>query len=365
MPYLALLLLLFRRFLLSIMTFIFAAFITPTSISLPELFSFAKAEWQNLAAQFSDHRPITVVIVLVILVALWAYNRSFAEALSIVVAMAVAAALLFAIPETHLSLPLNLASTHEHRLVVRASSGLYGHSGGEILKALAIIAILFVLFAFPNFRVMVSRFSWLLGGVVAVIATIALFPYVNYIYPVPHAHNYYAEAAHAMWLPTERIMLKTNHIYYGNILSSGGGWFTVLLAPGRTIAYVSADDVVGRSVCQPRMTAQPKQYPPLVPWLYHPPSQLPACASHDGTTSITSFRSRGESLREISSTIHRCPWTIISVTNVYEHQEPSAALRAYESVHDWYDPTPVGQRFWYYPRIRPSHYTCPSTHVSW
>ena len=77
MPYVALLLLLFRRFLLSIMTFIFAAFITPTSISLPEVFSFAKAEWQSLVARFSDYRPMTIVIVLAILIALWAYNRSF------------------------------------------------------------------------------------------------------------------------------------------------------------------------------------------------------------------------------------------------------------------------------------------------
>ena len=147
---------------------------------------------------------------------------------------------------------------------------------------LALVAFLFIVFTFPiTFLGMVSRFSWLLGGVVAVIATVALFPYVNYVYPVPHGHNYYAEAAHTMWLPTQRIVLKTNHIYYGYILSFSGGWFTVLLDPSRTIVYLSANQVVGRSVCQPRMTAHPKQYPPLVPWLYHPPSQLPACVSHD------------------------------------------------------------------------------------
>src|SRR5262249_52607736 len=152
-----------------------------------------------------------------------------------------------------------------------------------------------------------------LGGIVAVIATIALFPYVNHMYPVPHGRNYYAEAAHSMWLPAEKIELSTHRIYYGYILSSGGGWFTVLSAGSRRIVYLSAGDVVGRSVCQPTLTDQPAQYPPLVPWLYNPPPQLPACANYDGTTSLTSFLSKGQSLVEISMSIQRCPWTIVNV----------------------------------------------------
>lgn len=128
MPYLALFLLLLRRFLLSIMTFVFAAFITPASVSLLDVFGFAKLQWQNLVAQFSDHRTIIIIIVLAILVALWAYNRSFAEALSIVVAAAVAVALFLAIPAKHLSKPMRLASTSEHDVVIRASSGAYGYS---------------------------------------------------------------------------------------------------------------------------------------------------------------------------------------------------------------------------------------------
>jgi hypothetical protein len=366
MPYLALFLLLIRRFLLSLMTFVFAAFITPTAVSLPEVFSFGRAQWLNLAAQFSDYQFIIIVVVAAIIVALWAYNRSFAEALSIVVAAAVALVLLFAIPETHPSGPIRLASTSEHNLVIQASAEVSSHFWWLVLTALVIVVVLFVFLAFPRtFGGMVSRFSWLLGGVVAVIATIALLPYVNYIYPVPHGHNYYAEAAHTMWLPTEKIVLNNHHVYYGYILSSGGGWFTVLLANSRTIAYLSTGRVVTRSVCQPTMTAQPKQYPPLVPWLYHSPPRLPACARNDRVTLITSVRSKGESLREIALTIHRCPWTIISVTNAHEHEEPSAALRSYESVRDWNAPTPVSQRFWYYPRIRPGHYSCSPSHLSW
>ena len=366
MPYVALLLLLLKRFLLSIMAFVFAAFITPTSVSLPELFGYAKAQWQNLTIQVYDYRPVTIVIVLAILVVLWAYNRSFTEALSIVVAAAVALALFFAIPEKKLSGPISLASTREHRILLQASYGAYGYSGAQILKALAMVAILFIAFAGPTTsRGVVGRFSWLLTGVVAVIATIALFPYVNYIYPVPHGRDYYAEAAHSMWQPSEKIELNTHRIYYGYILSSDGGWFTVLSANSRRIIYLSADDVVGRSVCQPRLTDQPSQYPPLVPWLYNPPPQLPACANYDGTTSLTSFLSKGQSLIEISMSIQRCPLTVINVTNAHAPKELSRAMRAYERARKWYKPAPVGQRFWYYPRFTPNHHYCRPTHVSW
>src|SRR5690348_6243396 len=76
-PYLAILLLLFRRFLLSLMAFVFAAFITSTSISLSQAFGLAKADWQRMLAELADHRTFLVIAVLVIIAALWAYNRSF------------------------------------------------------------------------------------------------------------------------------------------------------------------------------------------------------------------------------------------------------------------------------------------------
>ena len=66
--------------------------------------------------------------------------------------------------------------------------------------------------------------------------------------------------------------------------------------PTAAIAYLPAPDVVSRSVCQPRMLAQPKQGPPLIPWLYHPPRSLPPCASQDEIALITSLPSRGGAL---------------------------------------------------------------------
>ena len=366
MPYFALLLLLTRHFLLSILAIAFAAFITPTSITLTDALNLVQADWYNLVIMIADNRRAIIIIVLVILVLLWIYNRSLLEALSAVVALAVAAALLFALPDTLLSQPLQSAGASEHRMVLQAYSGSYGFSGPQIMMALIVLAIVFICLAYPwSVDGQLEGYSWLLSVAVALIATIALFPYVRYIYPVPQYRNYYTEAAHAMWLPAEKVELSTNRIYYGYILSSDGGWFTMLSANSRRIVYLSAGNVVGRSVCQPRLIDQPAQYPPLVPWLYNPPPQLPACANYDGTSSLTSFLSKGQSLIEISVSIQRCPLTVISLTNAHTHGGLSRAMRAYERARKWYEPTPVGQRFWYYPRFTPGHYYCRPTHVSW
>jgi hypothetical protein len=364
-PYFALFLLLTRHFLLSILAFAFTAFITATSITLTEIIYLVQEDWHNLTVVISENRRVLILIVLVILVLLWTYNRSLLETLSAVVALVVAVALLYAVPDPLLSQRIQLASNDDYRIFLRASSGAHGFSGLQILMALIVLTVIIVCLVYPNPARRVGGFSWALSFGVALIATIALFPYVRYLYPVPQYRNYYTEAAHSMWLPTEKIELSTHRIYYGYILSSGGGWFTVLSANSRRIIYLSADDVVGRSVCQPRLTDQPPQYPPLVPWLYNPPPQLPACASYDGTTSLTSFLSKGESLIEISLRIQRCPWTVISVTNAHAHEKISRGLRAYERKHKWYEPTPVGQRFWYYPRFKPGHYSCRPSHISW
>jgi hypothetical protein len=354
MPYLALLLLLFRRFLLSIMTFIFAAFISPTCVTLPEGFSLAKTDWNRISTVVVNNRPVVIVVVLAILVVLWIYNRSFIEGLSTVVVMVAALIVLVVIPNVHLTLPLRLASSNEHRIVARAYAGAYGFSWFEILMALLFLAAVFIAFAGPGTsNAILDRFSWLLVGVVAVVATIAFFPFIHFIYPVPQNHIYYAEVTHDMWLPAERIELNTRLVYYGYVLSSDSDWLTVLLVNSRLIAYLHADEVVRRSVCQPKTLAQPKSNPPLIPWLYHQPSSLPPCAGQDEIALITAFLSRGQSLIEISSITHTAPERIISVTNAHLHEKLSAALRRYECKHDWDAPTPVGQRLYYYPRLAP------------
>jgi hypothetical protein len=283
-PYLALLLLLFRRFLLTLMTFMFAAFISPTSITSAEVFNLARADWNALNQKIAYHHALVIVAVIVVLVALWAHNRSFAEGLSIIVAGAVACALVIAVPSAIRSVPLRLASSNEHRLAakfaakVAAKAAVYGIPERDILLSTVLLALaIIVLVNLGNIKRIHSHFSWLLMAVVSLVAAIALFPYVHYIYPVPQTRDYYAEATHAMWLPAERIATSTGRIYYAYVLSSDGIWLTVLLTNSRTIAYIPVTKVVSRSVCQPTMTAQPKEYPPLIPWLYNSPAHLPTC----------------------------------------------------------------------------------------
>lgn len=207
------------------------------------------------------------------------------------------------------------------------------------------------------FSWLVGGLPWLLTGAVAVITTIAFVPYIHFIYPVPQYRGYYTEVTHAMWLPAERIELSTGRVYYGYVLSSANGWFTVLLVNSRVIVNLLAHDVMARSVCQPMMSAQPNaptqpiQHPPLIPWLYHQPRRLPSCARTDELALLTPYLSKGESLKEISSIVHVPPERIISITNAYQRGLLSARLRAYECRHDWNAPTPAGQHFWYYPSI--------------
>ncbi len=355
MPYLALFLLLFRRFLLSIMTFIFAAFISPTSISLVEGFGIAKTYWERTSTIVLAHLGWYIPIILFIFVALWIYNRSFVEGISSVVVIFAAVTLLIALPNLHFPMPVQAASSGEHRILISATAETSTLSRRWILDLL-ILTLVYLLIRYLRPKTLiggVDSFGWLLTGVIAVVATVAFFPYVHFIYPVPQDHSYYAEVTHNMWLPEERIELNTRLVYYGYVLSSDTEWFTVLLANSRVIAYLSADEIVERSVCQPSMPAQPKQYPPLVPWLYHAPTSINACESRDEVALITAFRSTGESLREISSITHTQPERIIALTNRHLHEKLSAALRIYECRHDWNAPTPAGQRFYYYPRLAP------------
>jgi hypothetical protein len=119
MPYLALLLLLFRRFLLSIMTFIFAAFISPTSITAAQGLGVAEAYWNRTVTVFHSDRAIALVILIVIFIVVWIYNRSFVEGLSIIVVMVAALTLVIAIPNPYFPSPVRMASNNEQHLVAR------------------------------------------------------------------------------------------------------------------------------------------------------------------------------------------------------------------------------------------------------
>src|SRR5690349_7512977 len=82
-PYLALLLLLFRRFFLSIIAFVFAALITPTPISLRDASLLAIADWHRLLSQvyrISGSQLMAIIFIIVLGVLLWEHHKDFLEA---------------------------------------------------------------------------------------------------------------------------------------------------------------------------------------------------------------------------------------------------------------------------------------------
>jgi hypothetical protein len=340
-PYIALILLLSGRFLLSIIAFIFTVFMAPTPIAFPVTLRVAKADEHQLLAQISTHSLITATIATAIIAILTYHHRSLIDALSIGVAMMVTLALLFTNPSSKLSLPVSLrsASNGEHEII-----DLVAGNGLIIFSVVLIISFLLIYY---------GSFPAALTTAVAISATLILLPYIYNIYPIPRHSNYYADVLHEPWLPAEKIVLSSGVIYYGYVLSNYNGWFTVLLVKSRTIVYIPANKVVGRSVCQTKLQSEPKQYPPLIPLLYTLPPPIPACGNGDSSSMIRSVLSHGETLNEISSAIHVSPKQIISTTKAYQRQRLSAALRAYERSGDWNAPTTAGQHFWYYPPITP------------
>jgi hypothetical protein len=332
MPYIALILLLFRRFLLSIIAFVFAAFITPTPLTLPATLRVLKADEQRVLAQIASNRVIDVVIALIIIAILAAATNNIVETLSGFVIVITALTLLLTTSNAYLSVPvsLRLASNSEHRVIALAS----GH------PAIVLLIVIVSFVALISYR---SPARALTGGI-AVLATVALFPYIYNIYPVPRHQNYYAEVLHELWLPPERITLRTSAIYYGYVLSADQDWFTLLLINSRMIVYLRTEEVADRAVCEAGQNDQPTQYPPLVRILFTQPPRISSC-----TSEMSSIRSDGESLNAISSAAHVTPQQIISATNLHQRQRLSARLRAYERLADWNAPTPVGQHFWYYP----------------
>jgi hypothetical protein len=233
-------LLLFKRFLLSIMMFVFVAFITPSTMTLPQVTSLAVADWHHLIQLVLSfpflHSQLFMALGIVVLSAfiiapLLAHHRELAEVAGLIVIAAVAAALLIPRPGTHLSTPTHL------RL----------ESAGASLR-------------------------------------------------LPH--------------------------------------------------------------------------PPLIPLLYRKPKPTRSCTfivkapTVPSSLTIPSLVSHGESLKAISLMAGTWPWHITSLTNAVERYRLSPALRAYENAHNWFLPTPIGQHFWYPPRLPSASESRRLRHVS-
>jgi hypothetical protein len=129
-PYMALILLLLRRFLLSIMLFVFAAFITPSPLSLRDAVRIASLDWHqmrqiashlvshltgSLASSSSESFIAFAVLVfsLVVIGPLWSHHRELTEVAGMVVMIIVAAALLLPSSTLRFSIPVSLRLASE------------------------------------------------------------------------------------------------------------------------------------------------------------------------------------------------------------------------------------------------------------
>jgi hypothetical protein len=314
-PYVALLLLLFRQFLLSAIAFVFAAFIAPTSLALPVTRMVAAEDLHQLLVRIDDNRALTLTIALVILVTLSFYFQSFADALAALVVFAAGVALLSApvIKRFYVPSPMRSAANGKTYVIplfslhalepvslpspLRAAGNEEGHlmplfsrhvlepafpnrEHEVIIAALVILFVFWIIISWASLRYLGSL---LLPGeamttAIALLAVIAFFPYIYNIYPVPHRTEYYVGVLRSPWLPAEKFSLKSGASYYGYALSEDQDWFIVLLSKTRRIVYIPTSDVVRRKVCETLSQRQLPTEPPLITTFYAKPPSIPYCA---------------------------------------------------------------------------------------
>jgi hypothetical protein len=97
---------------------------------------------------------------------------------------------------------------------------------------------------------------------VAIMACIALLPFISRLYPFPLSNQFYTQMLRQPWLPAEVVTLTSGQKLVGYTLSDDGDWIVFLRDKDRTIGYYLAADVVGRQVCQ---LGQAASLPPLIP----------------------------------------------------------------------------------------------------
>jgi hypothetical protein len=299
-PWIALLLLLFRHFLLSALTFVFTAFIAPTSLLFPTTRRLATADTHQLVARIGANQILTVAIALLIGIVCYLYLRSIAETIATLLLLAAAVALLSApvIQDLYLPTSLRSANSDEGRIVsfshrmVTSPLGDTVHSVIVITFVALIIAVvaanligLWVGWPVPFEATLngISSLTKSLPEIVTIMAAlliaVAFFPYIYNMYPIPHRTEYYVGILRSPWLPAEKFSLSSGRSYYGYALSTDQDWFVILLSKTRKIIYVPAHEVIHQAVCQ---TVSERQLPveaPLITTFYAPPPVIRDCAS--------------------------------------------------------------------------------------
>jgi hypothetical protein len=122
--------------------------------------------------------------------------------------------------------------------------------------------------------------GWIgLAMLLAVLSCSFVLPYLWNVYPIPRTMNYYKALISQPWLPAERITVRSGSPIVGYTLSASDTWVIILDAYTRTIQYVPAPDVTARLVCQLYSgTLISSHSSPIVPLYSTKSSRLPLCS---------------------------------------------------------------------------------------
>ena len=244
LPYLALLFLLFRKVILSLLTFGAAALVSPTRLTPITSLSTLKSDANGFVVLTVHHSTEVIIIACILFVV--SLSAQAQESVD---------------PATRRQAIQTLLITREPIKDLARELGIQERT----LRA------------------------WISGpGIdfssigIAVIATALSLPYVSYVYPVPRAFAYYQALMSQPWVPAERLNSAPAGSAVGYPLSIDNGWMAFLVAQSRTIEYIPADKVVGRLVCQ--TGSQNKSLTlseALIPLSTRTPTQVPSCAGPD------------------------------------------------------------------------------------
>jgi hypothetical protein len=125
-----------------------------------------------------------------------------------------------------------------------------------------------------------NRRVWFRPGTLfaVIILWLGSLVYVSYFYPFPRSIAYYEATLHQPWLPAERLTLRSGNQVVGYPLAIDGSWMVILGSRTRTVQYILADEVTTRSVCQPTtQIVLLAASAPLFPLFRYEPPHVPFC----------------------------------------------------------------------------------------
>jgi hypothetical protein len=125
----------------------------------------------------------------------------------------------------------------------------------------------------------IATLGWMAGySIVIIIVTYLAFSVISSVFRIPADSSEYSNALEEVWIPAETLTVTPGSPIVGYVLSTGDGWFVVLVNDTRTIEYIPANKISARSICELPQYSQ-KGPKPLINLATAQPVQVPLCPS--------------------------------------------------------------------------------------